>query len=384
MAEPKHRRQGQVIVRNGVRTVRIYLGKDNNGKRLYLNRTVKGSSKCADKVRSDLLETVSGGNPTVKPTRMSVNELLDKWLEQHVKENCRERTYNYYVWMLDAYVRPKLGKTLATLLSFTDIEANYVYLRHDREKKIGSRACRTANALLSSAYNWGIKNKLLSSNPCAHVTLPKLKGKTRRALPAEQMSRFLQAARQDRWNVVFNLALETGLRPSEYLGLTWQDVNLDSGELQVCRTLVWRKGGEWYFSTPKTERSDRSIIVSEATRLMLLEHRRAQLAQRLKATDYQDNGFVFAMGDGRPVLLRTLDRSHFKPILKRAGLPAATRIYDMRHSCASLLIASGESHAVVAARLGHADPAFTLKTYVDTTASQQKTASEKLAKILAR
>ena len=83
------------------------------------------------------------------------------------------------------------------------------------------------------------------------------------------------------------------------------------------------------------------------------------------------------------MLLRTLDRAHFKPSLKRAGLPETTRIYDLGHSCASLLIASGESAALVAARLGHSDPAFILKTYVDTDANRQKAASEKLAKMLA-
>lgn len=351
---------------------------------MYLNRTVKGSAKAADKVRVDLLETVSGGNPTVKPTRMSVNDLLDKWLELHAKENCRERTYSGYVYVLDRYVRPELGKTLATMLSHTDIEANYSKLRRNSEMRVGPRACRAANSLLSAAYNFAMRRKEVKSNPCALVTLPKLPPKKRRALQAEQLSQFLQAAKQDRWYVIFAFALESALRPEEYLGLTWQDVNLETGELRIERTLVWRKKGEWYFSTPKTERSDRNIVVSETMRLMLLEHRRSQLEQRLKARDYQDNGFVFAMEDGRPVLHRTLDRAHFKPILKRAGLPATTRVYDMRHSCASLLIANGESHAVVAARLGHKDPAFTLKTYVDTTASQQKTASEKLAKILAR
>lgn len=111
---------------------------------------------------------------------------------------------------------------------------------------------------------------------------------------------------------------------------------------------------------------------------------RLVLEEKLKAgSEYNDSGLVFAMDDGRPVLLRTLDRRHFKPILKRAGLPQTTRIYDLRHSCASLLIRSGESAAVVAARLGHSDPAFTLKTYVDTGADQQKIASEKIARILA-
>jgi len=144
---------------------------------------------------------------------------------------------------------------------------------------------------------------------------------------------------------------------------------------------VWRKCGEWYFSTPKTVRSDRTIIVSESLRMLLVEHRRKQLAERLKSTSYNDNGFVFAMQDGRPVLHRTLDRAHFKPILRREELQATTRMYDLRHYCASLMIANGESPRTVADRLGHADVAFTLQTYVDGDADQQKAASEKLAKI---
>ena len=117
--------------------------------------------------------------------------------------------------------------------------------------------------------------------------------------------------------------------------------------------------------------------------MLLVEHRRKQLAERLKSTSYNDNGFVFAMQDGRPVLHRTLDRAHFKPILRRAELQATPRMYDLRHSCASLMIANGESPRTVADRLGHADVAFTLQTYVDGDADQQKAASEKLAKILA-
>jgi integrase len=395
MAEPKHRRKGQIINRNGVRTVRVYLGKDANGKRIYVNRTVKTSAKAADSVLDGLLDAVSGGSPTVKPTRMTVNELLDKWLE-FAKENCRERTYNGYVWMMKQYIRPEFDRTPAQFLSHTDLEAHYSKLQRGQVKRkdrkgnehklsVSAQTVRAINALLSTAFNFGMKKKLLSANSCSLVTLPpRPQGKKRRALPAEQLSSFLKAAKEDRWHVIFSLSLESGLRPEEYLGLTWPDINLETGEIAVVRTLVWRKKGDWYFSTPKTERSDRTIVVSESLRLLLLDHRRKQLEERLKATNYSDNGFVFAMKNGRPVLHRTLDRRHFKPILERAGLPKTTRIYDMRHSCATLLIKNGESPKVVADRLGHSDPAFTLKTYVDTDSEQQKTASEKLAKILSR
>ena len=384
MNEPKTRRPAQVIRRPHSWLVRVYQGCDTSGRRLYLNRNVHGDKKTALRVLDGLLEAVSGGSATVKPTRLSVDELLDKWLELHAKDNCRERTYDGYVFILARYLRPRLGRIPAALLSHTDIEGNYTQLRN--KMKVSARTCRAANALLSASFNWAVKQRLLSANPCSLVTLPASpKGKKRRALAPEALSRFLEAAQQDRWNVIFNFALESALRPEEYLGLTWNDINIETGELAVVRTLVWRKGGEWYFSTPKTERSDRTIVISEAMRLVLLDHRRKQLEERLKAGgNYNDHNLVFAMEDGRPVLLRTLDRAHFKPILKRAGLPQTTRIYDLRHSCASLLIANGVSHAVVAARLGHKDPAFTLRVYVDTTADQQKVASEKLAKILTR
>jgi len=327
---------------------------------------------------------------------MTVGELLDRWLDEHVKEFRRERTQNYYVWMMNQYIRPELGRTPVQFLSHTSIEEHYSKLRRgqikrtDHRKKkserkliVSARTIRAINALLSGAFNWGMKQRLVSNNPCSLVTLPPLpQGKKRRALHPEQLLRFLKAAKADKWHVIFAFALETGLRPEEYLGLTWQDVNLDRGEISVQRTLVWRKGGEWYFSTPKTERSNRPIILSEPLRMLLIEHRRKQLEEHLKATAYTDNGLVFAMGDGRPVLHRTLDRRHFKPILERAELPITTRIYDMRHSCASLMIAQGESPRTVADRLGHADVAFTLQTYVDGDAEQQKAASEKLAKTL--
>lgn len=379
---PKHRKPGQVIVRGNTRLVRVYLGRDASGKRLYLNRTVKGNAEAADKVLKDLLETVSGIAPSVRPSRMTVNELIDKYVEEYAKENCRERTVAYYEWMLDSYVKPKLGNKVAGLLCHTDLNVNYSRLR--KEKSLGPCAIRTTNAILSGVFNWGIKNKLVSANPCAYTTLPPLPPKKRRKLSEEQIAAFMEAAQTDKWFVLFALAIEQGLRPEEYLGLTWPDVNLTTGELHVQRTLVWRKKGAWYFSVPKSEQGNRILIVSEELRLMLAEHRRKQLEQRLKAKEYTDNGLVFAMSDGRPVLHRTLDRRHYKPILERAKLPLTTRLYDLRHTSASWQIANGTDPRTVSERLGHADVSFTLQNYVESDAKQQQQASQKFAKVLYR
>src|SRR5262245_47488018 len=199
--------------------------------------------EAADRVLTELLDMVSGASPVMKPSRVTVGELLDKWLELHVRESCRERTYNYYVWMMNQYVRPEFGCTPAQFLSHTEIESHFSKLRNGLVKKAGrklsvsARTVRTINALLSAAFNWGMKKKWVSINPCSLVTLPpRPQGKKRRALPQEALKRFLEAAKQDRWYVIFRFALESGLRPEEYLGLTWPYINLDSGEITIVRT----------------------------------------------------------------------------------------------------------------------------------------------------
>ena len=117
--------------------------------------------------------------------------------------------------------------------------------------------------------------------------------------------------------------------------------------------------------------------------IALQEHKRKQAAERLKAGPaYLSNDLVFAMRDGRPILLRTLDRLHFKPTLRRAKLSERYRLYDLRHSCATLLLAANEHPKVVSERLGHANIILTLDTYSHVLPSMQQAASEKLEDIL--
>ena len=161
------------------------------------------------------------------------------------------------------------------------------------------------------------------------------------------------------------------------------NVDLERGLVTIRCALVWRKGGEWYCGEPKTARSRRNIPLPVSVRAALTEHRRRQAEERLKAGPaYQTNGLVFAMSDGRPVLLRTLDRLHFKPTLKRAKLPDTIRLYDLRHTCATLPVSAGEHPKVVSERLGHASITLTLDVYSHVLPTMQEAASQKLEGIL--
>jgi integrase len=209
---------------------------------------------------------------------------------------------------------------------------------------------------MKQAVKWG----MLVQNPVALIEPPRLQRKEMQALSPAEAKLFLSAASEDKYGIVFAFALATGMRPEEYLGLQWKDVDLTKGIATVQRTLVELRGGGWQFGEPKTSRSRRTVPVPGSVVRSLVEHKRKQAEVRFKAGPaYQPHDLVFAMPDGGPMKLRNLLRRHFKPILKMAGLPDSIRLYDVRHSCATLLLAGGENPKIVSERLGHASIVLT-------------------------
>ena len=165
--------------------------------------------------------------------------------------------------------------------------------------------------------------------------------------------------------------------------MQWKDVDTEKGIITVQRALSWRKGGGWYFDEPKTQRSRRSIPLPASTLRSLIEHKRRQSEARLKAgAGYQNNDLVFATGDGTPILLRNLIRRHFRPILTRAKLPLTLRLYDLRHTCATLLLSAGVHPKVASERLGHSSVTLTMDVYSHVLPSMQEAATEKLESLL--
>ena len=173
------------------------------------------------------------------------------------------------------------------------------------------------------------------------------------------------------------------MRPEEYLGLQWKDIDFERSNVTIQRVVIWRSKLGWYFSEPETPRSRRSIPISESLVRALQDHKRKQSEERLKVgPKYQNKDLVFATSEGTPLLRRNLVRPHFKPVLKRAGLPESIRLYDLRHSCATLLLAENENPKVVSERLGHTTIRMTMDVYSHVLPSMQRAASEKLERML--
>jgi len=381
MARQSTKRAGQIIKR-GENTwlVRIFTGRDTRGKRSYLNKTIRGTKKTAQSYLTDTLATMNKGT-FVAPSPLTVDEYLDQWLQDAARGRLRERTFADYSEILKRYVRPALGRKKLSNLRPLDIQIVYTKML---DRGLSARTVRYTHAVLTSALKQAVKWLMLAQNPAALVDLPKLNRSEMKALSAQDAARFLVAAARDRWSVLFAIALATGMRPEEYLALQWKDVDFNKGIVTVQRALVWlTKGRGWIFTEPKTPKSRRNIPLPTTVVRSLKSHRRLQNEERLKAgRDYQANDLVFATTEGGPLIRRNLLRRHFRPILKKAGLQESIRLYDLRHTCATLLLAANEHPKIVSERLGHANITLTLDTYSHVLPSMQRAASEKLERIL--
>src|SRR5690606_7046359 len=139
---------------------------------------------------------------------------------------------------------------------------------------------------------------------CDDCDLPKIQKSEMKYFTPEEVKTFLIHAKEDKLHALFFLAIETGMRPGEYLGLQWKDVDLEKGVLTVRRTLKVKKGGGFYFGEPKTKKSRRSLPLSASLITALKKHRTNQLEAKMKIRDcYQESDLLFATEIGTPLLI---------------------------------------------------------------------------------
>jgi integrase len=202
-----------------------------------------------------------------------------------------------------------------------------------------------------------------------------------RVLNKEQACLFLETAMTKEYGIIFSLALTTGMRPSEYLALCWRDIDWEHGMLSVVRSLH-RCGREWIFEATKRQRSRRAIKLQNWVFALLTKLReKAQIGVPKVECSPEWSDLMFRTNGGKPIDETYLVRKFFKPILSEAGLPDI-RLYDLRHTAATLALTLGISPKIVSEQLGHASAAFTLDTYSHVLPSMQEEAAAKMESAL--
>jgi integrase len=371
------RKVGQIIARGEHRwLVRVYLGRDRETrKRTYHNRTIYGSLRYAQAYLTKRLHErdLSRG---VEGLQVTVDEFLDHWLKTAVKPKVRGKTYSDYAAMLRRYVRPIIGARMLTSLSPLEIQAAYQVMI---DRKLSARTVRYAHAVLRAAIRQAIRWQLLLADPTQGVQLPSQNCREMSVLSTEQDRSFLRAALHSPQACLFAVALTTGMRPSEYLGLCWRDIDWGRGTVSVVRT-IHKYEGQWIFADTKRVRSRRIVKLQNwvLERLRKLKDKNDGIGDTCVAA-FDD--LIFITSHGEPINEEYLVKKHFKPLLREAGLPNI-RLYDLLHTSATLALTVGVAPKVVSEQLGHASAAFTLDTYSHVLPHMQDEAAAKMEAVL--
>lgn len=247
---------------------------------------------------------------------------------------------------------------------------------------LSPRTVADLRACLRRALNHAVRGNILARNPVVGTEPPRVTRPEIVPMTPEQAQAILDAVQGHRWAAIYMLALYTGMRCGELLGLRWQDVDAESRSLRVTQHLQ-RVLGHLSIAEPKMPQSRRTIPLADEVVLALREHRRRQLEDRLRAGDLgQDTGLVFTTQVGTPIDPRHLLR-HWYGVRCAVGLPKA-RFHDLRHGAATLLLAQNVHPKLAQELLGHSRVSITLDLYSHTIPAQQREAIEKLAAIIGR
>ena len=368
------------ITKRGENTwlVRIQGRNPDGNRKTFFTQTVHGTKKTADQILTEALRAKDTGT-LAEPNRITVNEYFDNWLETCAKPRVREHTFNGYKDWLERYARPTLGEKKIANLKTMDIQMLYSAMTG---RGLKSRSIEYTHAILRTALKQAVKWNLIMRNPCDFVELPRKERAEMRAFSKDEAIRFLKSAREDKFGTVFSFALATGMRPNEYLALKWSDIDFEKCTAVVRRSLAWQTGGGFTFNEPKTAKSRRTVPLPQSLVKQLNSFRIKQAEHRLSlGAAYESLDMVFAAENGSPIHHRNLAQRHLAKVLKDAGLPKF-RLYDLRQSCATLLLAENENPKVVSERLGHASIVLTLDTYSHVLPDMQQGATDKLERML--
>ena len=270
-------------------------------------------------------------------------------------------TYIRYAGIVRNHIKPALGHK--KLKSLSRVEVRKLY--NEKSKRLSPRSVDYLHVTLQKALNQAVRDDLIPRNVAAGERLRSSRQRSTKeaeALSQEQVRALLEAANGTRNEALYIVAVHTGLRQGELLGLIWTDVDLGSGELSVRRSLKVTENGLG-FGPPKNKASRRSVPLNKTALAALKAHRKRQNEERLRTPEWSDNDLVFPNRVGKP-MDHNLYHREYKALLKAAGLAArGFTFHSLRHTFGTALFKRGEHPKIVQSLLGHATIAQTMDIY---------------------
>src|SRR5215211_5951327 len=361
---PRRNKQGKVIGYRGA-----FFGPD--GKRRWVSAKTK--TECWSKLNAVMTDAGRGILPP--SATLTLEAYLSAWLTDCVEGTVSRATYDAYKRDVHHHIIPVLGRRKLKDLSRDDIRRLY---RFKRDEGLANRSLEYIHTSLHRALKDAKSDGKIYVNPTdgmrPHKT-PQGAAKESKALSPQQVAVLLEAASQKPWSrseALYTVAIHTGLRRGEVLGLKWSDVDLERGTLSVKRSL----DVDGTLKTPKNAASRRTLKLTPRALEALKTHRLRQNQERLTAgTRWEDYNLVFPNTIGKPMNAGNFYRREFQPLLEQAGLAEeGFTFHSLRHTFATTLAARNVNPATAQKMLGHSDIRMTLAIYTHATDEMQDAA----------
>jgi integrase len=353
-------------------TIVVDLDPDSEGKRRqkwisvakYLGQP-KATKKQAETILTEILQKINN-HDYIETEDITLGEYLDHWLENYAKQSVRTTTYDNYTSLIKKHIKPELEHIRLARLSPLHLQEFYnkklVSGRADgKPGGLSAKTVRELHSLLHKALDQAVKWQTVSKNVARAVSPPRKEKKQINYWTKEEVKTFLADIEGERLYALYYLALNTGMRRGELLGLRWSDLRLEDGYVAVRQNLVKTDSGIM-IQEPKTANSRRNISISPKTIEVLKRHKDTQDYEKEKhEEDYNDHGLVFCRLNGLP-LYPDGASDQFNRLVKNSKVKRIS-FHDIRHTHATLLLVAGVHPKVVSERLGHFSVALTLDLY---------------------
>ncbi|SDX46235.1 Site-specific recombinase XerD [Marininema mesophilum] len=355
------------------------IGKDSNGRRKQKTKGGYKTKKIAEEACAELISQLRRGE-YVEPSKNTLAQYLNEWINSSVKQTLRATTLDTYRIVLEKHIIPELGQIRLSELTPIIIQNFYT-------KKLGegfsNDYVRYMHSILRKSLNQAFQWQIISKNPCEHVSPPKPSGKEKPTWDIEEANRFLIHVENEKYYIPYLLAIHTGMRQGEILGLRWKDCDLIRGVIRIQQTLGRTSAG-LMFQEPKTKGSKRNITCTNEVVTALKKHRAKQNQQKLLlGITYKDQDLVNCTVEGKPINPRNLIR-HFHRMIDTSGGIPKVRFHDLRHTHASIMLQLGEHPKIVSERLGHSRTSITLDIYSHVIPNLQIDAAKKFGDAMKR
>lgn len=342
---------------NGKYMGKIMIGWKKDGKANRVSVYGKTEKEVSAKLRE--LATQSDRGTYVMPNSFTFGEWITRWLHDYKSINLKPRTYDTYESQINTHIVPELGNIQLRNLKTEQLQRFY-NLKFKSGEGLSSATIRKIHNIINASLKQAQSNELILKNPSYGVELPVLEQKQIKAFTVEEHVLFFQSAKKtDHYNA-FQLSYDTGIRMSELLALTWEDIDLKNEQVSITKTISFVKDRNnvsvnkyiLIVQKPKTKASIRKIPLTQRALKMLMELR---LKNGLKST------LVFPSRNGTYINPRNFERT-FQTVVANAGIEMCNS-HTLRHSFATRCFEKGISVKIISKWLGHSKVAHTLDIY---------------------